>query len=123
VKLFILAGVASLSCVALAAACSSSSNKGSGGGGGDGGSSGEGGGDAKAGDAGSSSGGTTYTGALAAAETTAGVFDIAVARMCTNSSGTSGRRSSIGGNSHACTRRSVSNVVGALNGFTPATLS
>ncbi len=77
-KLFILAGVASLSCVALAAACSSSSSKGSGGGGGDGGSSGEGGGDAKTGDAGgSSSGGTTYSGALAAAETTAGVFDIA----------------------------------------------
>lgn len=78
-KLFILAGVASLSCAALAAACSSSSNKGSGGGGGDGGSSsgGDGGGDAKSGDGGSSSGGTTYSGALAAAEATAGVFDIA----------------------------------------------
>jgi hypothetical protein len=75
-KFFILAGVASLSCVALAAACSSSSNKGSGGGG-DGGSSGEGGGDAKSGDGGSSSGGTPYSGALAAAEATAGVFDIA----------------------------------------------
>jgi hypothetical protein len=86
VKLFILAGVASLSCGALIAACSSSSNKGYAGG--DGGS-GEGGGDAKTGDGGSSSGGTPYSGALAAAETTAGVFDIAGSFIATpDASGT-----------------------------------
>jgi hypothetical protein len=89
VKLFILAGVASLSCVALVAACSSSSNKGSGGNGGDGGASGEGGADAKGSDGGSSSGGTPYSGALAAAETTAGVFDIAGSFVATpDASGT-----------------------------------
>ena len=75
-KLFILAGVAALSCGALVAACSSSSNKGYAGGG-DGGNSGDGGGDAKTGDGGSSGGGTPYSGTLAAAETTAGVYDIA----------------------------------------------
>lgn len=77
-KLFILAGVASLSCGALVAACSSSSNHG-GGGGGDGGSSsgGDGGGDAKTGDGGGSSGGAAYSGTMAADETTAGVFNIA----------------------------------------------
>jgi hypothetical protein len=76
VKLFILAGVASLSCGALVAACSSSSNHSSGGGGGGDGGASDGGGDAK-GDGGSSSGGAPYSGTLAAAETTASVFDIA----------------------------------------------
>ena len=52
-----------------------------------------------------------------------GLLAIAVLRMATSSDGTSGRRSSRGGYSQACTRRSVSNVVGALNGFTPATHS
>ena len=74
-KLSILAGVASLSCLALVAACSSSSNKGSGGGG-DGGSSsgGEGGG----GDSGSSSGGGSlpYFGAMTASRTVAGATTI-----------------------------------------------
>ena len=44
---------------------------------------------------------------------------IAVLRIATSSGGRRGRSSSTGGYSHACTRRSVSNVVGALNGFTP----
>ena len=45
---------------------------------------------------------------------------IAALMISTSSGETSGRRSSIGGYSHARMRRSVSNVVGALKGFTPA---
>ena len=59
----------------------------------------------------------------ASAYRSSGLFDIAVFRIATSSGGASGRRSSTGGYSHACTRRNVSNVVGATNGFTPATIS
>jgi hypothetical protein len=68
VKLFVLAGMATLSGAALAVACSSSSNKGSPGGGGDGGGVTDGGG---GGDGGSSSGGGghPYAGTLTATRT------------------------------------------------------
>jgi len=74
VKLFILAGIASLSCATAIAACSSSSSKGSGGGGGDGGNEG----DAKTGDGGSSSGGGSkpYAGTITATRTIAGTTTV-----------------------------------------------
>jgi hypothetical protein len=126
VKLFILAGVASLSCGALVAACSSSSNHGSGGGG-DGGTSGDGaGGDAKTGDCGSSSGGTPYSGTLAAAETTGGVFDIAGSFIATpDASATANTCPGSGTTSGSCCYEPpiVANDAGAVDAGTIAVFS